>query len=361
MFITILAFLFTLTILVFVHELGHFLVARLNGVKVEVFSIGFGKSLFGYTDKKGTRWQFSLIPFGGYVKMFGDANEASVETQDQDNLNHLTDEEKKLTYTHKKPLQKIAIAFAGPLFNYLLAILILTLYLMFHGTFVPSNTAPDNTISGIMEHSPADTIPLKPLDKITKINNITIHSYKDLAQALKGQGGKTIDISYLRKGKSFTAQIKLDDVNGNGRLGIYISNLVIKKFSFLESLKHSSLFSYRMSSEILRYIKNMFRKHPDMSQLGGPIKIAQMSGTAARQGMASLWYFIAMLSINLGIMNLLPLPILDGGNILLSFIELISGRKLHKNILTPITYIAIALLFSLMIFTTIKDLPSLFK
>lgn len=358
-FMNILPFLIVLTIIVFVHEFGHFLVARLCGVKVDVFSIGFGKELFGFNDKHGTRWKFCMIPMGGYVKMFGDKNAASMS--DEEFINSLSVEEKKVAFACKPLSAKAAIVVAGPAFNYLLSILIITFFFFVYG--YPNVSS---TISEVLPNSPASIAGIKPGDTISEINGVKIKNFNDIRDIMSLNLGESIrvKINDSEDAISITPEKSVsEDQIGNKvtsyRLGVINSQYNIENISIFRAIKLSTYECYKLSAMSLKAMWQMITGARSADELGGPIKIAQYSAKSAQDGMIGMLWFVALLSVNLGFVNLLPIPALDGGHLLIYFIELISNKKIAAKIQNYSFQIGLILLIMLTIFVTFSDLKSL--
>jgi regulator of sigma E protease len=351
----ILPFIIVLSILVFVHEYGHFWVGRRNGVRVSTFSIGFGPELFGWTDKQQTRWRVSLIPLGGYVKFYGDQDVSST-TVDK-NLNSTLSEAEKATILHNKtPLQRIAVAVAGPAANYLFAIVALTALYAIKGvpTSLPSN------ISHVQAESLAEKIGLKVDDKIVHLGDYDIKTFDELRKALRASAGKDATITVDRKGASITLQAKLYTEEEGKRkpitvLGIMPGKPIYEKTSFIGAFGQSINYCYSMSVDMLKGIGKMVTGAGG-GDVGGLLTIGDMASKSWNGGIAALIIFMAMLSVNLGLINLLPVPVLDGGHILFCTIEMIRGRALSEKLQERIFMVGLALVLSLMVYSTGADL-----
>lgn len=354
----ILPFLFVLTIVVFVHEFGHFWVARRCGVKVDIFSIGFGKELFGFNDKHGTRWKFCLIPLGGYIKMFGDKNSASYN--DQSFIEGLTSFEKEQTFQCKSLLQKSAIVVAGPASNYLFSALIFALFFFIHG--YPQST---NIITNVMENSPASKSGIKIGDEVNEINGKTIKDFNDIRDIMALNLGETIKVKINDKEEKNVTPEKLieKDVLGNTinsyKIGIGSSEIIFKKQNILSSIILAIKECYKLTTSSLTALGQIVSGKRSTNELGGPIKIAQYSSKTAEAGIVALFGFVAILSLNLGLMNLLPIPVLDGGHLLLFLIEGVAGKRIATKIQNYGFQLGLFLLIMLTIFVTFQDLTNL--
>ena len=356
----ILAFLVILTVLVFVHEMGHFLVARRNGVRVEVFSIGFGKEIFGWTDKYKTRWKFSMVPLGGYVKMFGDANAAS---QPSGNVSDLSAEEKAVAFHAKRLGQRFWIVAAGPLANFLFAWVILV------GLFVTVGqqfTPPE--IGEVMPASAAEAAGLLPGDYIVELNGVDIERFEEVQRFIRPNPEVPIDIVVLRDGErvALTAVPKLSELSNNFGMTQKIGLLGISRGG-VEYVRHGAVMAiWRAGGEVLflswatlEALGEIIVGNRSAEELGGPVRIAQMSGFYAEAGLVPTLGFMVMLSVTLGLINLFPIPMLDGGHLLFYIIEFARGRPLGERAQEYSFRIGITLVFSLMIFVTLNDLIQL--
>jgi regulator of sigma E protease len=352
-----LPFLAILTVLVFVHELGHYLVARLNGVRVEVFSIGFGPELFGWTDKAKTRWKFSLIPLGGYVKMFGDADAASRPDRE---VSDLSDEERQEAFPHKRLGQRSWIVAAGPIANFLFAILLLAgVFVAFGQPFTPP------VVGTVIPDSAAERAGLKPEDRILRIDGADIHSFQDIQLIVSFGLDEAIEIVVLRDGAEIelTAKPVLTEITddfGNqqkvGRLGISHSGVELVRHGPLTALWRATERTGAYTVGILKAVGQMISGDRSATELGGPLQIAKMSGQVAEYGWGSVVQLMWALSISLGLINLFPIPILDGGHLLFYAIEAVRGRPLGERAQEYGFRIGIALVVSLMVFVTWNDI-----
>lgn len=357
----VIPFLIVLTILVFVHEFGHFIVARAAGVKVEVFSIGFGKELAGFNDKHGTRWKFSLIPLGGYVKMFGDKGAAS--NSDDELLKKLSEEDKKVAFHCKKLSQRAAIVAAGPLANYLLAIIIFSSFIYFFGQPIAKPI-----VSDVIQNSPAMHANIKKGDLIIKMDDEKIESFSDIRNFMALNLGKKIKVTVKRddqlliKELSPEKHIETDDVGNeitSYRIGIATNNIQYEKKGLFDAILGSISQCYEISVMSLKGIAQIILGERSVKELGGPVKIAQYSAKSAENGLISLIWFIGLMSVNLGLLNLLPIPVLDGGHLLVYAIEFIFGEKISQkfaNIGFQIGFILIMLLTAMVTFNDIASL-----
>ncbi|MEE8453278.1 MAG: RIP metalloprotease RseP [Limibaculum sp.] len=356
----ILAFLVILTVLVFVHEMGHFLVARRNGVRVEVFSIGFGKEIFGWTDKYKTRWKFSMVPLGGYVKMFGDANAASQPSAD---FSELSAEEQAVAFQTKRLGQRFWIVAAGPLANFLFAWVILV------GLFVTVGqqfTPPE--VGAVMPGSAAEVAGMLPGDRILELNGVAIERFEDVQRIIRPNPEVRVEILVLRDGApvALTATPELSELTNNfgmtqeiGLLGITRGGVEYVQHGFAVAIWRAGGEVWFLSRATLEALGQIIVGNRSAKELGGPIRIAQMSGAYADAGLVPTLGFMVMLSVTLGLINLFPIPMLDGGHLLFYIIEFARGRPLGERAQEYGFRIGIALVFSLMIFVTLNDLIQL--
>jgi regulator of sigma E protease len=359
---TVLSFLAVISVIVFIHEYGHFLMARWCGVRVDVFSIGFGKELFGFTAKTGTRWKFSLLPFGGYVKMFGDDTAAS--TPDTAKLEQMSAEERAVSFYFKPLWQKAIIVAGGPVFNFLLTIAVFTALIFTHGV-----VSSEPVIGKIMKDSAAQEAGLQVGDRILQVGAEEIEIFQDIPIAIATNLGEEIALKIQRNGKELTVKVRpkiteISDALGNmtqhPRIGIHSQELKIEDLGMLGALKHAVLRTYQICEATLKVLGQLVTGQRDASQLKGPIGIAKMSGQATESGSGTFIWFVAMLSANLGLINLLPVPLLDGGHLFYYAVEAVQGRPIAQKIQQFGFRIGFAMIAMLMAFTIINDITGLF-
>jgi len=369
----IVSFLILLTIVVFIHEYGHYYFARKYGVGVTAFSVGFGRELFGWTDKHGTRWKFSAIPFGGYVKFFGDHNIFSDFNREELRKQYSEEDQKKLLAF--KPLyQRNLIAFGGPLANFILAFVIFLSVFMFVGKdFTPA------MIAEVQKESPAEVYGLKKNDVFLSIDGNKVESLLDVSKFITLSSSDFIEFIVLRNNDEYTLKVKPNLVEtkddfGNPfkkrMVGIQIGpnnnsinhvKLGPTKAAYY-SVKEIIFVSQKTLSMVWGYIQKIWGKgYGDLRQLGGPIKIAQISGDVAKMGLLPFVLIIAYISISLGLFNLFPIPLLDGGHIALNTIEGMRGKEFNKKTLETTFRIGIAVIGTLMAFTIINDISGYFN
>ncbi|HCI48914.1 MAG: RIP metalloprotease RseP [Alphaproteobacteria bacterium RIFCSPLOWO2_01_FULL_45_8] len=344
-------FLVVLTVLVFVHELGHYLVARYNGVKVEVFSIGFGPELFGWMDSKGTRWKFSLIPLGGYVRMFGDANEASVPDFEQ--INALSKSDREQTLMGKTVWQRMVVSIAGPVANIFLTFMLFSLVFFFYG-----KASETPIIGDIVAGSVAEKAGIQSEDRIVRINEFMPHSFKEVQTYINNHPSERLSVEVERGGSSLTYQITPEamEVTAHKKIGfIGVSPLRVKKSLWdapYESLKSVGV----MSADLLKSLAAIVSSGENAGKLGSVLSIAKMSKDSLHGGLFSLFFFMAVLSLNLGIINLLPIPMLDGGHLLFYIIEVVRGKPVGEKGQNIAYKIGFGVLLFVMLFTLWNDL-----
>ncbi len=358
----LLPFLFVLTVVVFFHELGHYIVARWCNVTVKVFSLGFGREIYGFNDKKGTRWRLSWIPLGGYVQFLGDENAASVP--DQDAMKDMTKEERSGSY-HDKPLaQRAAVTVAGPIANFLLAIVIFAFMFTFIGQ---RQTLP--IVDAVSVGSAAEVAGFKAGDRVISIDDELIESFGAMQRIVSTSADQLLNIIVNRSGaeialKATPRKQETTDVFGNvirrGLLGIRRSaspdDWVLKKHDPLTSVWMGTKETYFVITRTLHYLYEVVTGREKADQLGGPIRIAQISGQVASAGFLALMNLTAILSVSIGLINLFPIPMLDGGHLLFYAIEAVRGRPLSERTLEIGFRIGLALVLMLMIFATWNDL-----
>ncbi len=357
-FITsVLAFLVILTVLVFVHEMGHFLVARRNGVRVETFSVGFGKEIFGWTDRAKTRWKFSVVPLGGYIKMFGDVNAASQPSGD---IAELSEEERAVSFHTKRLGQRFWIVAAGPLANFLFAwVVLIGLFITVGQRFTPPQ------VGEVMPESAAEAAGMLPGDLILELNGAAIERFEDVQRIVQPNPNVPLEVVVLRNGERvvLTAVPRLSEQTNNfgmhreiGLLGISRGGVEYVRHGFVESLWRAGDEILYLSRATLEAIGEIIVGARSADELGGPLRIAQMSGLVAEAGLVPTLGFMVMLSVTLGLINLFPIPMLDGGHLLFYAIEFVRGRPLGERAQEFGFRIGIALVVSLMLFVTLNDL-----
>jgi regulator of sigma E protease len=358
----IIPFLFVLTIVVFFHELGHFLVARLCRIRVLVFSLGFGPELVGINDRKGTRWKISAVPLGGYVKFLGDDNAASVP--DSQAMAAMSDEERRESFPAQPVASRAAVVAAGPLANFLLAIVIFAGIFMLHGKQIATAR-----VDSVQPGSAAEVAGIKPGDLVTAIDGRPIESFADMQRIVSIRAGETLKVTVDRGGTPVTLQAvpalkEIKDNFGNvhrlGVLGITRSmapgDIVTEKAGLFTALRLGVEETWFVTERTLSYIGGVITGREATDQLGGPIRIAQVSGQVATAGLVALLHLAAVLSVSIGLLNLFPVPLLDGGHLLFYAIEAVRGKPLSERAQEVGFRIGFAIVVMLMIFATFNDI-----
>ena len=359
----IIPFIILLTIVVFIHEYGHYYFAKRYGVAVTDFSIGFGKEIFGFNDKSGTRWKFCLIPLGGYVKFFGDRNVFSQEEQNEILKKYSKADQQKLFVT--KPLyQRALIVAGGPLANFLLALFIFSSIYMFVGKdFTPAK------IEEVTTESPAEKAGLKRDDIILEINNNKIESILEISTFINTSSSDQITIKVQRNQRELNFKATPNIIDSKDPFGNPIKKKIIgikiapatndfnkEKLGPTKAIYYSVKEIWFVTKTTFSFIGSLFQGKGDTSQLGGPIKIAKISGQVMEFGILAFLTTVAYISISLGLINLFPIPLLDGGHLMFYLFEKILGRPLKQSTQEGFFRIGLFLLISLMVFTTFNDL-----
>src|SRR6201991_2928396 len=359
----IIPFLFVLTIVVFFHELGHFLVARWAGVKVLTFSLGFGPELAGFNDRHGTRWKISAIPLGGYVKFFGDESEASTPASSE-TLASMTEEERAGIFHHKKVGPRAAIVAAGPIANFILAIVIFTCLFTFFGK--PSTTA---RVDKVEASSAAEKAGFQVGDIVTSIDGNAIGSFSDMQRIVGVRAGEQLTFTVKRgdstlelRGTPELREVKdpFGNVHRLGVLGITRAtapgDVVTERVDPATALWLGVKETWFVIDRTMAYIGGVFTGREAADQVGGPLRIAQISGQVATIGMMALIHLAAVLSISIGLLNLFPVPLLDGGHLLFYAFEAVRGRPLSDRAQEMGFRIGLGLVLMLMVFATYNDI-----
>lgn len=358
-------FLFVLTVVVFFHELGHFTVARWCGVKVDVFSIGFGREIFGWNDKHGTRWKLSWIPLGGYVKFAGDENAASVP--DRQRLADIPQDERTGLF-HFKPLpQRAAVVAAGPVANFILAIVIFAGIFTFVGRTIATPVADE-----VNPGSAAAEAGFVSGDRIAAIDGSPISSFEEMQRVVSTSGGEELAFEVVRGDQRVTLRAtpqvqEITDRFGNVHripmLGIVrkidSENVEIVRSNPVVAVWLGTKETWFVTERTLSYIGGIFTGTEDADQLGGPLRIAQVSGQVATIGFTALVGMVAMLSVSIGLLNLFPVPMLDGGHLLYYAVEAVRGKPMGEQAQEYGFRIGLALVMMLMVFATWNDLVHL--
>ena len=366
MFSFIVPFIVLIIVVVFVHEYGHYYFAKRYGVGVTDFSIGFGKELFGWNDKHGTRWKVCLIPLGGYVKFFGDRNVFSQADQEK-LLKKYNEEDRKKLFTLKPLYQRALIVFGGPLANFLLALVIFFSIYSFYGKdFTPA------VINEVQKDSPAMIGGLKQEDIILEIDGNEVKSIMDVSKFITMSTAEIIDFKVKRSYDELILKIKPNLILSEDNLGNKVNRRIVGiklspynneinhvKLGPGQAIYHSAKEVYFVSVSSLKYIGAMIFGKADTSQLGGPIRIAKISGQVAEFGLIAFISMMAYISISLGLVNLFPIPLLDGGHLMFYAFEKVLGRPLSQKTQESFFRIGMFLLITLMFFTTFNDLKDL--
>jgi regulator of sigma E protease len=359
---TLLAFLFVLTIVVFIHEFGHFIVGRLCGIGVTAFSIGFGRELIGWTDRRGTRWKLSAIPLGGYVKFVGDVNAASAP--DQATLAQMSAAERAVSFHHQSLPKRAATVAAGPIANFLLAIVI------FGGVaYTAGRTVLAPRIEGVQPGSAAERAGFQPGDLVTSINGRAVSSFSDMQRIVSTSAGDRLTVVVERRGETvpLTAVPDLKEQDtpfGKQRIGL-LGLQASRDKADLKTITYGPLGALRAGVEetwyvverTFDYIGKLVVGRESTDQLSGPIRIAQVSGQVAHLGgLGGLISLVAVLSVSIGLINLFPIPLLDGGHLLFYAIEAVRGRPLSERAQEIGFRIGLAIVVMLMLFATWNDI-----
>ncbi len=362
----ILPFIILILVVVFIHEYGHYYFAKKYGVGVTDFSIGFGQEIFGWNDKSGTRWKICWIPLGGYVKFFGDRNVFSQADQEKI-LEKYNEEDRKKLFVLKPLYQRVLIVFGGPLANFLLALVIFfSIY-----TFVGKDFTPA-VINEVQKNSPAMIGGLKQNDIILEIDGNKVESIMDVSKYITMSTSDYIEFKVKRSYDELSLNVKPNlvlskDNLGNSinkrivgiKLGAYNNEINHVKLGPAQAIYHAAHEVYYVSISSLKYLGGMIVGKADSSQLGGPIRIAKISGQVAEFGVLAFISMMAYISISLGLVNLFPIPMLDGGHLMFYAFEKVLGRPLSQKTQESFFRIGLILLLSLMFFTTFNDLRDL--
>ena len=356
-------FILLISVVVFIHEYGHYYYAKKYKVTVTDFSIGFGKELFGWFDKDGTRWKVCLIPLGGYVKFFGDSNSASKPVK----LNEFNSDYHSKLLTTKPLYQRAIIVAAGPMANFVLAIFIFSLIFMISGK---DSSIP--VIQEVQKESPAEIAGLKSGDQISFVNNTKIESIRDVSALINVPGNNVVRITVKRNSQLLDFDIKPNITEGTDSLGNKSQRKIIgikitplnnkidrERLGPAKAIYYAFKETYKTVTMTLSYLGKVIVGSASPDQLGGPIKIAQITGQVAEHGFMPFLSIMAYISISLGLINLFPIPLLDGGHLLFYLIEFIRGKPLSERIQEYFYRFGFFVLFSLMFFATFNDLKGI--
>jgi regulator of sigma E protease len=361
----IIPFLFVLSVVVFFHELGHFWVARLCGVRVEIFSIGFGRELIGFNDRHGTRWKIAAIPLGGYVKFFGDADASS--RTDHEAVSAMSAADREQSFFHKPVAQRAAIVAAGPIANFILAIVIFTGVFMFFGKSITSAR-----VETITPASAAERAGFQPGDLVVEIGGKPIESFADMQRIVGFSAGIPLTIVVDRDGTRvpLTATPTIHEFKDRfggthriGRLGIAKSNkpgdIEMRRYDPVTAFGMGLTETWFVVARTGDYLGGLVMGTQSADQLGGPIRIAQVSGEAAQIGFGSLLGLAALISVSIGLLNLMPIPMLDGGHLVFYGIEALRGKPISEQKQEFAFRFGLALVLMLMVFATWNDIRGL--
>jgi regulator of sigma E protease len=359
---TLVAFVFVLVVVVFVHEMGHFLVGRWCGIGVKTFSIGFGPELFGWNDRHGTRWRVAAVPLGGYVKFVGDAGAAS--EPDPEEIASLSEEERAVAF-HTQPVWKrAATVFAGPFANFVLTIVVFAAMFSIYGKFVS-----EPVIAKVLPDSPAAIAGMMPGDRFVSVDGVKVDTFNDVQRLVSGRAGEPIVFVLLRNGNEVTVTATPEvreqtDPLGNvvkvGLIGVINDQTVgeprVVKFTPVGAVAEAVSETGFVISRTFQFMKRFVVGREDKCQLGGPVKIADMAGKAAQKGFEWLVQLIALLSVGIGILNLLPIPPLDGGHLLFYGIEAVIRRPVPAGVIDAVYRVGFMLVLAFMAFVFWNDL-----
>ncbi|WP_117191355.1 RIP metalloprotease RseP [Rhizobium terrae] len=361
----IIPFILVLSLLVFVHEMGHYLVGRWCGIRVTAFSVGFGPELVGVTDSHGTRWKLSAIPLGGYVKFYGDDDVASLP--DASGLQGMSEEEKAQTLAGAKLWKRAATVAAGPIANFLLAIAIFAVLFTVYGKVVA-----DPVVAEVQPNSAALAAGVQPGDRLVALDGSRIRTFDDVRRYVSIRPETQIIVTVERDGKDIDLPMvpkrsEITDQFGNkvelGLIGIVTNeqrgNFRVETFTPLQAIGEGVVETGHIVTGTFRYIGNLVTGRMKADQLGGPVRVAQASGQMATLGFAAVVQLAAVLSVSIGLLNLMPVPVLDGGHLVFYAIEAVRGRPLGAGAQEIAFRIGLAMVLSLMVFATFNDISNL--
>jgi regulator of sigma E protease len=350
---SIIAFVIVLGVLIFFHELGHFLIARMNGVGVEIFSLGFGPRITGKKIGR-TDYRLSALPLGGFVKMVGEEPDAEIPEEDI-----------PLSFTHKSVYRRISIVAAGPFFNLVLAWLIFFAMFQITGIYIM-----EPVVGSIREDSPAAVSGIQAGDRIMAINGVEIHTWEDMSDRISQSKGQSLDLTVSRGNEIIPMTIAPQMTLLKNIFGEDIERYVIgvtsagkyhtQNLSPPEAVLQSFVQTYRVTKLTVIGIYKLIAGTLSTKTLGGPIMIAQMAGDQAREGASNLIYFIALLSVNLAVLNFLPIPVLDGGHLMFFCIEAVMRKPVNTRVREIAQQAGIFVLLMLMIFAFYNDIARIF-
>jgi regulator of sigma E protease len=362
----VLPFLFVLSLVVFFHELGHFLIGRWCGVKVEIFSLGFGPELFGFHDRYGTRWKIAALPLGGFVRFQGDANDASVPREAF--IEAMSAQQRKVSFSTQKIWKRAAIVAAGPIANFVLAIAIFSGIFYLHGRAI---LAP--VIASVAVDSAAEAAGFQPGDRIVSIDGAKIESFEEMQRIVQAASSTQLSFGVERAGKlvelaATPRRLDLATSFGAARVGVLgveanakPENWHTETYGLGDSVRLAAAETWYVVARTGSYLKGVVSGQESADQLSGPIRIAEVSGEMAKIGVAAVLNLAAILSISVGMLNLLPVPLLDGGHLVYYAVEAMRGKALNERAQQFGIDIGFVLLGSLIFFTTYNDILRLMR
>ncbi|MEZ5811467.1 MAG: RIP metalloprotease [Rhizobiaceae bacterium] len=359
---TIVPFVIVLAVVVFVHEMGHYLVGRLCGIGVQAFSIGFGPELVGFNDRHGTRWKLSAIPLGGYVKFTGDMTVTSAP--DSEEIENLSEEERRVAF-HTQPVWKrAATVFAGPLFNFILTAIVFAVLFAVYGKFIS-----EPTVANVLPDSPAAQAGFMPGDRFVSMDGIKVSTFGDVQRYVSARAGDEIRFVVFRDGEeveliAIPEIVEQTDPLGNtikiGLIGVQNDESLgqprIVEFTVLGAIGEAISETGYVIVRTGHFLKRFATGREDKCQLGGPVKIADMAGKAAQKGIEWLVQLTAFLSVGIGFLNLLPIPPLDGGHLVFYGYEAVARRPPSERILELFYRAGLILVLGFMIFVFWNDI-----
>lgn len=362
MFSSLIGFFIVITVIVTIHEFGHYLAARSVGVRVTEFSVGFGPAILSFKDRIGTIWKLCFIPLGGYVKMYGDLGIAS--TQKINPLKKLPKSVQNQTFSMKSPLQRGYIAAAGPFSNYLLSFLILFYFNFSHGRLMI-----DNSVSSVQENSPAYLSGIKSGDRIISVNGVSTQTFDKIYNQISLLPNTSVNLTIERNGLNLkktlmTSSREYKDKKGRvlgkiGVIGVAASTPEIIDVGLLSASYYTIDDLYTISSLTFKALKQIFTGERSVSELRGAITIADISGEKLYSGLESFVLFVAMISINIGFVNLMPIPVLDGGHIMFCVYEMITSRRPSDFVQSVLNKIGLAIIIFMFVISTSNDIKAL--
>jgi len=344
--------------LVFFHEFGHYIVARMFKIPAEAFSIGFGRELVGWTDKQGTRWKIAWLPLGGYVRFVGDMTPASNPADAES----VSEEDRDRAFQFRPVWQRFLVVLAGPAANFLLAIII------FAAFFAAIGAPLTNVVGGVKEGTAAAAAGLQPGDKIVSVADRPTPTFDDIRSVVALRAGEKIPLEFERAGSVHEVQVTLtSDVEPDalgrdfkrGLLGIYPAEGALERVPVTRAVPLAVQYTANLTRSIVDGLVQLVRGRVSPKQLGGPITIARVAGQGAELGALPFVQLLALLSINLGFINLLPVPMLDGGHLFFYAVEAVRRRPISARALEWAFRGGLAIILTLLLFTTINDLASL--